>query len=289
MYDIIVNPVAGKGACGKYLPGVKALLDEKGLSYEVHVSSAPRDPAVIAAVAASKGSEGVVCMGGDGTLSEAAMGLSGSSTPLLIVPCGTGNDYIKTLALPKDPISALRYQLGRPARRFDMCTMNDGSFINVAGTGLDVDVLLCTEKYKQRYSGLSAYLRGVFDALRSYRPVTAQIAVDGGAYETVRFSVLSLGIGRYIGGGIKAVPNADPADGLLDLVIVKPVRKIFALPCVFLFVLGLHVKLGLTVTSRRVTSVDIKRAGMTVQTDGELVQCPEAHFAVRKGALALRV
>lgn len=289
MYDIIINPVAGSGETLRQFPRIEECLKQRGLEYRVHTTGAAKDATLLAEQAAKDGSDGVIVMGGDGTLSESAAGLKNTGVPLLIASCGTGNDYIKTLQLPKDPVEALKLQLDRNIRQFDMCRINDRTFINVAGTGLDVDVLRHTDKYKARYKGLGAYLRGLKDALKNYAPYTAELSIDGSGFVTTSFGVLSLGLGRYIGGGIKAVPMGDPADGKLDLIILKPVKKAVALPCVVLFALGLHVRFGITQVCRKVDRFAIRAKGMTVQIDGELIPCDVAEFEILKGALTLRV
>ena len=65
-----------------------------------------------------------------------------------------------------------------PAGRIDVGKMNDFYFLNVAGTGFDVDVLRNAEKYKAKYTGLRTYLFGLFDAIRDFRPMTAKVSFD---------------------------------------------------------------------------------------------------------------
>ena len=93
--------------------------------------------------------------------------------------------------------------------------------------------------------------------------------MDGEAEVSARFTILSLGNGRYIGGGMKAVPNAKPDDGLLDLVLVRPVKKWQIGALLALYVPGLYVKTPLAKV-RRVRTLEIACPGMTVNLDGEL-------------------
>lgn len=79
--------------------------------------------------------------------------MAGSELALLFACCGTGNDFIKAVHLPKDPVEALRLQLHTPLSRIDLGRMNEMYFLNVSGTGFDVEVLRQAEKYKQRYQG----------------------------------------------------------------------------------------------------------------------------------------
>lgn len=73
--------------------------------------------------------------------------------------------------------------------------MNDIYFLNVSGTGLDVDVLVHAEKYKRAYTGLRVYLRGLRDALRAFAPIQARIGFDGDEPAPERFTIISIGNG----------------------------------------------------------------------------------------------
>ena len=208
--------------------------------------------------------------------------------PLLFVSCGTGNDFVRCLNLPRDPIEALKCQLDAPVTRIDLGKMNDLYFINVSGTGFDVDVLRHAEKYKRQYSGLRPYLQGLIEAVKTYRPMTAMLSFDGGPEERATFAILSVGNGRYIGGGMKAVPDADPGDGLFDVVIVKPVPRPAILPLIAFFIAGKHVDLRVA-RLRRCRRLSVRCANMTVNLDGELRVADAARYELLPGALAVRI
>ena len=288
MYTLIVNPTAGRGAAAQLLEKVEALLKERGLGYAVHFAAEPMDAVRIARTLATERPEGIIALGGDGTLFEIINGMIGSDVPLLFVSCGTGNDFVRTLKLPKDPLEALRQQLDAPIGRIDVGRMNDLYFLNVAGTGFDVDVLRNAEKYKAKYTGLRTYLFGLFDAIRDFRPMTAHVSFDDGPEEEVSFSILSIGNGRYIGGGMKAVPDAKLDDGLFDVVTVRPVSKPVIALLIAIYITGKHVKVGLG-RLRRCRKLSIRRPGMTVNLDGELFSTDHARFELLPKALCVRV
>lgn len=233
--------------------------------------------------------EGIIIVGGDGTIFDAINGLSGNSQiPLLFVSCGTGNDFVRSLRLPKDPIAALELQLELPVRKIDLGKMNEFYFVNVAGTGFDVEVLRNTEKYKRNHMGLRAYLRGLRDALKAYCPMKAWVSFEDGPEEQLVFSILSVGNGRYIGGGMRAVPDAVVDDGFFDVVVVRPVvRQLIPLLIVF-FIAGKHVLLRFG-RVRRCTKLCIRKKGMTVNLDGELRNVDQARFTLLPLALSVRI
>ena len=288
MYTLIVNPTSGRGAAMGRLAGIEGVLKEHGLEYSIERATKPMDAARIARAAAARQPEGIIAVGGDGTLFEIINGMIGSDVPLLFVSCGTGNDFVRTLKLPKNPVEALKCQLGAPVGRIDVGRMNDFYFLNVAGTGFDVEVLRNAEKYKAKYTGLRTYLFGLFDAIRDFRPMTAHVSFDDGPEEEVSFSILSIGNGRYIGGGMKAVPDAKLDDGLFDVVTVRPVSKPAIALLIAFYIAGKHISIGLG-RLRRCRKLSIRRPGMTVNLDGELFSTDHARFELIPNALCVRV
>lgn len=200
MYALIVNPISGNGRGKRELPRVEALLREENVPYQLFEAARKGEMRALARQAVESGMEGIVAVGGDGSLFEIINGMAGSELALLFACCGTGNDFIKAVHLPKDPVEALRLQLHTPLSRIDLGRMNEMYFLNVSGTGFDVEVLRQAEKYKQRYKGLGVYLRGVRDAIRHFRPLEARIAFDDAELTPQKFTIISIGNGRYIGG-----------------------------------------------------------------------------------------
>ncbi len=288
MYTIIVNPTSGGGAALKRLPEIEAVLKEKNVSYRKKIAETPEEATEFAHMATKDGSEGVIAVGGDGTLSRIVNGLAHSTTPVIFVACGTGNDFVKSLKLPKDPIKALRCQLEAPASMIDLGKVNDTYFLNVSGTGFDVDVLRQAEKYKAKHTGLRAYLYGLFDAIKHFKPMTAMISVDGSPEEKLSFTILSIGNGRYFGGGMKAVPDAKVNDGLFDMIAVRPVKKSTIFMLVFIFILGKHVKVGLG-KLKRCKNIRLHCPGATINIDGELTGMDTAEFSIQENAIAVKI
>ena len=287
MYTVIVNPISGSGNALRQLPRIESALKERSIDYRVVQTQGHGDGTRLAEKAASEGVEGVIVVGGDGTLFDIVNGLRTSGVPLIFAPCGTGNDFIKSLSLPKDPVEAINVQLDAPLSRIDLCRMNDKYFLNVGGTGFDVEVLRNAEKYKTKYTGLMVYFHGLLDAIKSYQPIHAKVTIDGDAQDR-SFAILSVGNGRYFGGGMRAVPDAVVDDGLFDVVIVKPVKKFMILPLIALFIKGKHVqmKLGKLYRCKKIT---IESPGMTVNMDGELYSYDAADFEILPGAVSVRL
>lgn len=285
---MILNPDSGRGLPLKKLPEIEALLKSRKIQYQLRFAHAPEDATHLAAQACRENAEAVIAIGGDGTLFQIVNGMVGGNVPLLIAPCGTGNDFIRSLNLPREPVEALRLQLDTPIKHIDVGRMNDTFFLNVAGTGFDVDVLRYAERHKKKYAGLRPYMMGLVEALRMYKPMRARISVDGQPEEYASFAIISIGNGRYIGGGMKAVPDALVNDGLFDVVMVKPVRRFVILPLIAFYIAGKHARLGLA-TVQRCREITIYREGMTLNLDGELRNADVARFQLYPSALPVRI
>lgn len=286
MLTFIVNPKAGNGLALRVEALLRQTLERQGIRHRLLRTERPGHATDLARrAAAQKGCDGVVSVGGDGTAYEVACGLLDSGVPLGIIPAGTGNDFIKTIKTPAKPLDALNFILTHPARPVDVGRLNDRLFLNVCGTGFDVQVLDGTLAAKKYVRGILPYLVGLFRAIFHYKPVHVALSVDDRELEQDAL-VCSIANGRYIGGGIPICPEAKPDDGLLDLVIVenKPKRLI----PLYLPGLLLGRVLRFKITSHvRCRKIRLVSPGMRVNVDGEIFPMDEADFAALPGKLLL--
>lgn len=279
MYTILVNPISGNGKALRSIEEIQKIMREYDCEWRVEQTLEPGDATRIAREAVARGDEGIVIVGGDGTIFETLSGVVGSELTLIYAPCGTGNDFVKCMGLPIKFSAALRRQLAASRKKIDYGTVNETPFMNVCGTGFDVEVLRKLTGYRERFQGLKAYLMALKDALREYRPFHCEISVDGGAFIKKTLCILSVGNGNFFGGGMKAVPSANPCDGLLDLVEVKAIKKWlipFLLP---LFISGKHTLLRVT-SSQKCKRVCIRAKNMVFQMDGEMCKMDEADIRI---------
>ena len=287
MYALIINPISGNGRGERELPRIEALLRRESVPYRTFVAESAAEARTYARQAVEEKMTGVIAVGGDGTLFEVINGMAGSELTLLFACCGTGNDFIKTLHLPKDPVEALGAQLHAPLSRIDIGRMNETYFLNVSGTGFDVEVLRQAEKYKRTHKELGVYLRGVRDAIRTFRPIEARLGFDGAEPQARRFTIISIGNGRYIGGGMRAVPMAQVNDGFFDVVTTRPLPRWAIGFLMAVYVPGWYAYTPF-VQRARCKRLRILCPGMTVNLDGELIDCDEAAFELLAAALPVR-
>ncbi len=223
MIYAICNPTAGNGRGRKIGQEIEKRLLEQHYACHLEMTKAPGHATELAYAAAQSGAETVLAIGGDGTAVEVARGLIGTPAALGVIPAGTGNDFIKTLGLPKDPLAALDFVLAHPARDTDVGDVNGRLFLNEIGTGFDVTVLDFAQKAKRFCRGLLPYLYGVIRTLFHFRGIQLSYAMDGGEMVTKDVFVIAVANGGVIGGGIPIAPEAQADDGLLDVVVVNKI------------------------------------------------------------------
>ncbi len=285
-YAFILNPAAGTGFAKQAMNQVAGILDEWKKEYTILETSGPGDATEIArGLAYRPDITAIIAVGGDGTASEVAAGLAGTEKAMGIIPAGTGNDFIKTVRIPKDPAAAMKFIFDRPPRPVDTGTINDRFFLNVCGTGFDVTVLECAEEKKQKHRGLMPYFLGLLQAIRVYAPSALDITVNQRSY-TGEYLVCSIANGKIIGGGIPICPAADVHDGLLDVVMVRNVPR-WKIPF-YLPGLMMSKDLNFKITDHILTKeITISGQGLKFNIDGEIRRMNSAHFTIQPGSLML--
>ena len=285
-HAFILNPIAGTGFALQTMEEMESTLREKKAEYRIIRTERPGHATELARrLAEDPEVLDVISVGGDGTAFEVASGLAGTDKPMGIIPAGTGNDFIKSAGIPKDPAQALETVLRGRTEPVDMGTLNEGSFLNVCGTGFDVTVLDYAESLKSKYRGLTPYFLGLLKAIFHYQPVHLKLTADGETEEG-DYLICSVANGRYIGGGIPICPAAKVNDGKLDLALVRnvPRRRI----PLYLPGLMMGKVLGFRITRHRlVDSVSFEGEGLRVNVDGEIFSMDHAGFGIRPGVLNL--
>ncbi|MCL2695347.1 MAG: diacylglycerol kinase family lipid kinase [Clostridiales bacterium] len=288
-FCLICNPIAGRGAALAALELTKERLEKEGRSFVVKMSDYPGHAVELAREASGEGHGCIVALGGDGTVREVALPLAHSDAVLALVPCGTGNDFARALAIPSKPEAALEILTGGRDQRIDTGLANETAFINVSGFGFDVDVLDAAEMYKKKgLGGKLAYWRGILHSLGHLKLRRTEINADGQAL-TRNVMIMAAGNGTHFGGGMRITPQAEPADGLLDVCIVHDISKLRVLSMLPRLQKGTHItsKYVTYLKAREITAVcePCSRA----QVDGEVIEQTPVVFRVAPQSLTVRV
>ena len=211
---VIYNPVAGGGHRARVATGVEQCLSARGFEVICAETHRPGDATRLARELSSQ-VDALVAVGGDGTVNETINGLT-EPVPLGIVPAGTANVLALELHLPRDIKGACRVIAEGNTRTLDLGQANGRRFVLMAGAGLDaLTIRELDPEAKRRFKHL-AFVAG---GLRSYHRHHARrfpAVVDGERHEAT-FAVV--GNSRFYGGRFGLTPKADPADGLLDVLL----------------------------------------------------------------------
>lgn len=277
--ELIINPVAGNGRAVRIAQRIEQALQARGIAYRAQTSQRPGHAIELARACAAAGTERVLCVGGDGTAYEVINGLKGTRTALGIIPAGTGNDFVKTLHLPKDPVDTLHLLLEAPACPINVCAINDGIFLNECGAGFDVEVLRGAAKAGWLGQGMLPYLFGVLRAVFRPRPLHLRVTIDGQVSEQTLL-LIAIANGQYIGGGMRIAPMARLDDDLLDVILVQMVPRRRIVRLMPAFISGKYVRETDIVTHLRCKTIEIEGHDLYVQTDGLVQQMDRASMAV---------
>ena len=231
----ILNPVAGKKQEAVELRGkIDAYFSGRPeLEYAIRVTDGVGSATRIAQEeCATGGKVRLYACGGDGTLQETASGIpmSSADVELAVIPCGSGNDYVRTFGEKEDflQISELVESNAYPV---DAVDCGDRISLNIASMGMDASVGQKMQKYKNwpGVSGSMAYNIAVADVF--FHPIGERMTIEidgenGCERREGRYLMALAANGRYYGGGYCGAPKAVENDGLLDFVLVKKIPRV---------------------------------------------------------------
>ena len=220
----IINPAAGsRDRTADYTAEIRRLC--AGLDYEIAVSAAPGECRRLAREAARTGEEvRIYACGGDGTLNEVASGAAGfPNAAVTAYSGGSGNDFVKLFSDP-EAFSDLSRLLDAEEASFDMILCNDDLALNICSVGLDARIGTDVARYKRIpfIHGFNAYALSTL--INLFRGISEHyvVEIDGERIDGEQTFVCVCN-GRFYGGGFNPVPEADPADGKLDVLLVEKV------------------------------------------------------------------
>ncbi len=298
MITLIVNPVAGNGRSKKIDLSVENALRQKNLAFRRWETLAAGDATRFARKAAENHAENpdpsdlLLVIGGDGTFLEAVRGVTGSDLPIAGIPAGTGNDFSRSLQLPRKPLSALEHILNARPRQLDIGTVNNDLFANECGAGFDVTVLHHAEFAKRYVRGLAPYLWGVIKAVFTHQSRPMEIKADGETLFEGDCLVFSVANGTYIGGGIPISPEASVTDGFFDLIVVKACSRLRIVGYLPGLLKGKILQFKDMAVHKKVKTVSVRPLDggeLLVNVDGEISKRSQCFFQIHPGKLTVQM
>jgi diacylglycerol kinase (ATP) len=285
---VLVNARAGRGRGARATTAVVAALSAAGVRPRL-LAAADRDDAERqTAAAVADGVAAVAALGGDGAAHAALQAVAGTGTPLGLLPAGTGNDLALALGVPADPAAAARALAedlhAGPARRVDAVRTGGRWWATVLCCGFDSAVSDRANRLRWP-RGPRRYDLAILAELARLRPVQVELTVDGVASRR-EVTLVAVGNTPWYGGGLRIAPGADPADGLLEVVVVGPVSRRELVRTRPRLAAGTHVDHP-AVTVLRGRRVALQGTGLTTYADGEPVCALPAVSVCVPGALTV--
>lgn len=227
----------------------------------------------------------VVVCGGDGTMNAALPAVLDSGLPMGVIPLGTANDFARSIGIPMDITAACRVAAADRVRRIDVGTINDRYFLNVAHIGLAVEVARRSDARSKQRLGSLAYPAAAWSAFRTRRTFVAHIRGEDGAWRRLRAIQVSVGNGRFYGGGIPVAEDAAIDDARLDLYAL-PAGKWHALVAMIPALRRGRMRSHREILTLSGAAFEIRtHRRKTVSVDGEEAFRTPVHLGVRPAAL----
>ncbi|MFB2552498.1 lipid kinase [Ensifer soli] len=210
---LLINPFSRRG--GQSLDAVRALLSRNGIAF---VEATPQRGETLSDVILARRAtvDRVIVGGGDGTLNAAARGLMQTGLALGVLPLGTANDFARTVGVPLDLAAAVAVIARGRTVPVDLGEANGHPFFNVASIGFSADLAAALTQEAKRRFGTLGYALVAARLLAGSRLFTAELEHDGRT-EALRTLQVSVGNGRFYGGGMSVHADATATDGMLDL------------------------------------------------------------------------
>lgn len=277
---LIVNPHARNGR--GYSADIRSALERGGLQL---IERNPQDGETISdVILRERDCDLVIVGGGDGSLNAAAKGLMETGLPLAILPLGTANDFARTVGIPADPVEAARRIASYEARAIDLGEVNGHLYFNVASIGFSAELAQQLSSAAKKKWGKLGYAIVAARILMRSELFTAYLEHDG-MTEKIRTLQVSVGNGKFYGGGMAVEKDATVDDGKLDFYSLEVDHWWKLLRLLPSLRRGTHSKWD-DVRAFPTTEVIVRtKKPRAVNTDGELSTWTPAHFRLLRNAI----
>jgi diacylglycerol kinase (ATP) len=297
----VVNPASANGSTRRRWPEIARQAAELGLTGRSLLSERPGQIAELARSASEDGATLIVAVGGDGTVNEAANGLlqvdPGKRAELATIPRGTGKDFARSFGIPRDVQGALAAARSGATRVVDVgrasFTAWDGSpaesyFTNFAGAGISGAVAARANTSSKALGGRASFFWATSTVFMRWKNSEYTVEIDDERRSGKMLEVIAA-IGSELAGGMRLTPDADPSDGLFDVVLIGDVTKLDFLTTSPKLYSGRYVAHP-RVEALRSASVTVEAAEpLPLELEGEPLGTTPARFTVAPGALRVRV
>jgi len=302
MYVFIINPIAGNYLAGSTWDKIKDVLEKRKIEYRSFFTKYPGHASEIAEQVAELHQdklEGIVAVGGDGTIYEVLNGLTNyPQLAIGYIPSGTSHDFALNFSIPLSPMKALEQILQRKGRiprkidigRFTFLQRKKDKakyFFNGIGIGFDADLIRTLNEskyrrliYKFRFVRLAYFLTALRMLFKTYKGHPLLLKVDGMEKEFEEAWLVSITNAPYYSGGLKIAPKARTNDGKLHVCVIHEQNKWKILLILLTILLGKKGKAKGVSYYQGMTAEVSGPAPITLQADGEMIGMTPIHVRI---------
>jgi diacylglycerol kinase (ATP) len=242
----------------------------------------------------------VVAVGGDGTLNETVNGVmrAGASAEVATIPLGTGMDFVRTYGIPSKFDDAVRTIVTGTTRTIDVGRVSyrtwDGNdaeryVANVGSVGMSAAVAQRANGMSKALGGKATFFYALVRVFLEWQNTLVRVELEGGEQREARMHDVIVANGRWHGGAMMLAPQAEPDDGLFDVVLIGDINKrdfVTTAPKIYKGTYLAHPKVDLL--RARAVTVDAPER-LPIELDGEQVGTTPARFEIVPAALRVRV
>ena len=313
---IIINNTAAKAR--RVWPTIKQQLDAAGVEYQAYETKAPTDATTQTRAALKCGTQCIIVVGGDGTLSEAAEGFFefnhnldllpvaiNPSATLSILPAGTGDDFARGLCGRRAPlqewietvIAHVRGESANATHQVDVlygrCDYYEKPFIclNASTMGIGGETagrVAAQGRFMRNFSGEFRFVFAAIGALAVWRERRVIVTVDGRTVADGPMNLVAVANALYAGGGMMLSPDASIDDGKLDVIIAAGLSRANVVTELSRVHTGGHIKNPkVTITQGTIARIEtvLLQDAMPLEADGNVRGVTPVQFQVLPGAL----
>lgn len=308
----IVNPRSGGGRTGRAWRVIAAALEKELGPLRTHFTMTPSTSRFLPATeltrqALKEGAQLVIAVGGDGTIDEVVNGFFENGVAinpeahLAILNTGTGGDFRRTFDLPADLEGCIARIGAGTTKTIDLGRLTfvneDGGegvryFNNIASFGLSGEVVRAVNRarFSKLFGGSFAFLWATLATSFRYRTKPVRLVSDTGFDETFNIGTCAVANGRFFGGGMMIAPEAEPDDGLFDIVVLRDMTFRDMLLGAGSLRDGTHLTNEKVIhfRARTLTATPTSDAPVLLDVDGEAPGRLPARFEIIPAAIMLR-
>lgn len=293
----LVNPASAGGSTGRRWPEIAHRCASLGLTGDALLSQEPGELAGLAHKAVQEGAQLLVVVGGDGSVNEVVNGVGElDGFDLAVLPHGTGWDLARSVGIPRRLEDAVGTALAGHVRKIDLGLVTfrtwagaEGRayFANVGSAGISGAIAKRANETSKALGGKISYYWSTLAVFLDWQSGDLRVSVDDEIRSGRMIDVL-VANGRYVAGGMMMCPEAEPDDGVFDVLLIGDVTKrdlLFVLPKTYR---GNHLPHPrLEVLRGRTVTVDAEEQ-LPIEVDGEQPGTTPARFEILSRRLRLR-